>query len=134
MSSTGTGLMHRVMLAIGRLPHVKIFRHNVAMAWVGDWRKLPNGDVLIKNPRVLHAGLVRGGSDLLGWTSRRVTLADVGQVWAVFTALETKDSNKAPTTDQRNFIAQVQAAGGIAGVVRSEGDALELVEVELPEE
>lgn len=125
--TTGTGLMHRVMLAVGGLPWVRIFRHNVGMAWTGDARRLPNGDVLIKNPRPLHAGLVKGGSDLVGWTSRRIEPRHVGETWAVFTGIEVKDGSGRTNTGQRKFLAAVEAAGGIAGVARSEEDAVALV-------
>lgn len=125
--STGTGAMHRVMLAIGSLRHVRIFRHNVAMAWVGDWTRRSDGSVLIRNARPLHAGLVKGGSDLLGWTSRKIEPHHVGETWAVFTAIECKDGTGRTNADQLRFIENVRAAGGIAGVARTGEDALEMV-------
>ncbi|HEY1035567.1 MAG TPA: VRR-NUC domain-containing protein [Pseudoxanthomonas sp.] len=125
--STGTSAMHRVMLAIGRLPWVRVFRNNVAQAWVGDARRLPNGDVLIRNARPLHAGLVKGSSDLIGWTSRVIQPEDVGARVAIFTAIECKDGTGRADKDQRRFLGAVEAAGGIAGVARSENDAVNLV-------
>ena len=44
----------------------------------------------------------------------------------MFTAIEVKDRGR-PTPEQLNFIAQVKAAGGIAGVARSPEEALEIV-------
>lgn len=125
--SSGTGAMHRIMLAIGRLAHVRIFRNNTGMAWVGDARRLPNGDVLIKNARPLHAGLVKGSSDLIGWTTREITPDMVGERVAIFTAIEAKDGTGRASADQRRFLDAVTAAGGIAGVARAPEDALDLV-------
>lgn len=126
--STGTGLMQRVMLAIGARPGVRVFRQNVGMGWVGDAAKLKDGSILIRNPRPLHAGLVKGSGDLIGWTSREIRPEDVGTTVAVFTSIEVKDSTKAPTTEQRRWHTNVRAAGGITGVARSEEDAIALVE------
>lgn len=125
--TAATTAMHRVMLAIGALPCVRIFRNNTGMAWVGDARRLPNGDVLIRNARPLHAGLVKGSSDLIGFTSRTIRQQDVGQTWAVFTAIEVKDGTGRPSEDQRRFLDAVAAAGGIAGVARSGEEAARLI-------
>ena len=125
--STGTNLMHRVMLAIGSLPWVRVFRNNTAMAWVGDATRLKDGSVLIRNARPLHAGLVKGSSDLVGWTSRVIQPEDVGTRVAVFTAIEVKDGTGRPDKDQRRFLDTVQAAGGISGVARAPEEARALV-------
>jgi hypothetical protein len=119
--------MNRVQLAIGALPFVRVFRCNNGMAWVGDWKKLGPGRVLIENARPLHAGLVKGSSDLIGWTTKVITPDMVGQRIAIFTAIEAKDGSGRADTDQAKFIRNVQAAGGIAGVARSEDDARALV-------
>lgn len=125
--STGTGAMHRIMLAVGALPGVRVFRCNNGMGWIGDARKLPNGDVLIRNARPLHAGLVKGSSDLIGWTTRVITEADVGKRVAIFTAIEAKDGTGRADADQRRFLDAVEQAGGIAGVARAPEDAVKLV-------
>lgn len=125
--STGTGLMQRILRAAGRLQGVRLFRHNVGLGWVGQATKRRDGSVLVRNARPLHAGLVVGGSDIIGWTSIVIRPEDVGRRVAVFTALEAKDGSGRADPDQRNFIDQVRAAGGFAGVVRSEEEALEIV-------
>lgn len=64
-----------------------------------------------------HAfGLTVGGSDLVGWT------AD-----GRFLAIEVKAGETKTTPEQLAFIAAVNKAGGIAGVVRSEVEAEELL-------
>lgn len=125
--STGTDLMHRIMLAVGALAHVRVFRNNVAQAWVGEARRLSTGDVLIRGARPLHAGLTRGSADLIGWTSIEITPNMVGQRVAVFTAIEAKDGKGRATADQRRFLDAVRAAGGIAGIARTPEDAVKLV-------
>jgi hypothetical protein len=67
-------------------------------------------------------GLCKGSSDLIGWRSTTITPEMVGQQLAVFTAIEVKDRGT-PTPEQLHFIAQVQAAGGLAGVARSVDEA-----------
>lgn len=136
--STGTSLMHRVMLAVGRLPHVKVFRNNCALAWVGNGRPititgkpqtvtLQPGDVVLRGARPLHAGLIKGSGDNVGWVSRTITQQDVGETWAVFLSAESKDGSGRLEPDQAKWIDNVRAAGGIAGVVRCEQDMIDLV-------
>jgi hypothetical protein len=130
-----TNAMKLIQLAVSRLG-VKIFRNNVGMGWIGESqrfsRKTPvmcnPGDVLIRNARPLHAGLCEGSSDLIGWTQREVTPDMVGKPVAVFTALEIKRSERARVTSaQLNFISQVRAAGGIAGLASNGQQAESLV-------
>lgn len=123
-----TNLTRQIMLAIGKQrPRTRVFRNNVGMGWQGQSTK--KGDVLIiQNPRPLQAGLCEGSSDLIGWTTVEVTPDMIGKRLAIFTALEVKvPGGKGPTPEQSNFIQQVQRAGGIAGVVRSDKDATDLL-------
>lgn len=66
--------------------------------------------------------VLRGPSDLIGWRTITITPDMVGQTLAVFAAVEVKDRAKA-TPEQEQFIAQVQAAGGLAGVAHSVEEA-----------
>ena len=121
-----TPLMQRIRLAVGKLPTVRLFRNNVGMGWQG--KAVHQGShVVIENPRPLHAGLCEGSSDLIGWTTVEVTPDMVGERVAVFTAIEVKTDKGRTSPEQRNFIQRVQEAGGIAGVARSENDAIEIV-------
>ena len=66
-----------------------------------------------------HGGhILRGPSDLIGWRTITITPDMVGSQVAVFAAIEVKDKSKA-STEQKQFIAQVQQAGGLAGVAHS---------------
>ena len=72
-----------------------------------------------------------GVSDLIGCVPHVVTQEDVGRTIGVFTAMETKqvrDSTaKSRKESQGNFIALVKSLGGLAGIVRSEEDAVKMV-------
>lgn len=70
--------------------------------------------VYIPHARPLHAGLVVGGSDLLGWTRD-----------GRFLALEVKSLRGRPSEAQRQFIEQVNSAGGIGIVCRSVQEAVD---------
>lgn len=73
------------------------------------------GDVVIRGGRPLHAGLCIGSSDLIGYR----TIGGIAQ----FVALEVKSTTGRVTAQQEQFLNQIQAGGGCAGVVRSVGDA-----------
>lgn len=119
-------VMRRVMLDVSSVG-ARVFRNNVAKAWIGESRVLPNGDVLIKNARRLHAGLCVGSSDIVGWTPVVIQDCHVGRTLAVFTALEVKKGRRGATDEQANFVEQVAKAGGVAGIVRSSDEAVALI-------
>lgn len=130
-----TALQQRIMLAMSKLGY-RVFRNNVAKAWIGKSFKLrggvvypmkgagpipvPEGSVLVIGPRILHAGLVKGSSDLIGWRTIEVTSDMVGKKIAVFTAAEIKTKDGRLRPEQKTFQAQVAFAGGCAYIVRSE--------------
>lgn len=123
-----TNVTRNIMLAVGKSrQRTRIFRNNVGMAWQGETTR--KGSVLIiQNPRPVQAGLCEGSSDLIGWTTVEITPDMIGKRLAIFTAIEVKvPGGKGPTPEQQNFIQQVCNAGGIAGVARSDSDALELL-------
>ena len=97
----------------------------------GDVRLLRNnvGVLLDRTGRPVAYGLgskggkaLRGPSDKIGWRSVTITPEIVGRRLAVFVAIEEKDLAKA-TPEQLRFIANVQAAGGLAGVAHSAEEA-----------
>lgn len=83
-----------------------------------------NGDA-----RRVAFGLCKGSSDLIGWRTRTITLADVGRDIAQFVALEIKTARGKPTAEQLNFIRAVNQAGGLGAIVRSPEEARELLEL-----
>lgn len=104
-----TAIVAAVRIALSKVG-VRIFRNNTGT--------LPD-----RNGRIVRFGLCKGSSDLIGWRSVLVTPEMVGQRVAVFVACEVKDKT-IPTLEQRNFLAAVQDAGGIAILARSAEEAV----------
>jgi hypothetical protein len=73
--------------------------------------------------RPVSFGLCKGSADLIGWTTRTITAEMVGQQVAVFTSIEVKTAAGRLTPEQKQWLAAVETAGGIAGVARSVPDA-----------
>lgn len=107
-------LQNRILLALSA-SGATVWRQNTGLAWVGEPVQLANGDVLLKNPRRLHVGLCKGSSDIIGLHEGR------------FIACEVKAKGGRVTREQENFIAQVNANGGSAGIAWSVDDALRLI-------
>lgn len=103
----------------------RMFRVNTGMGWVGKVVQKTRDRIVLANPRPLHAGLVKGGSDTIGWMPLTITPEMVGRTIPVFTAVEVKEDDGL-TTEQANFIRVVLEAGGIAGVVHDAAEAQDL--------
>lgn len=122
--------LSRLLLAVSRGP-ARLFRNVVGQGWVGQSHRFSRaetvivqpGDVLVRRARPLHAGLIEGSGDLIGWVSREIKPEHVGQTWAVFASLEDKSEHDRMRPAQRNWRDQVLQAGGIAAEVRSVEDA-----------
>jgi len=108
-------LQNEIRLAIAS-PLVKLFRNNVGALNTADGRRVT-------------FGLCVGSSDLIGITSKTITLADVGKQVAVFTALEIKTSTGKVSPQQSAFIDMVNKSGGIGAIVRSVDDAKKVLNV-----
>ena len=123
-------IQQRILLACGH-GSTRLWRNNVGTGWAGPATKVTSGnlravaqglkpgDVVIRGGRPLHAGLCVGSSDLIGY--RQVDGI------AQFVALEVKSTTGRVTAQQEQFLNQIQAGGGCAGVVRSVGDAESLL-------
>ncbi len=117
MSNAETDLQQRIRLALGTRPDLRIFRNQVG--------SLPDP----RTGRLVTFGLARGSADLIGWRTITVTPEMVGQQLAVFTSIEIKTPTGRITPQQRHWLHAVEGAGGIAGVARSVGDALQIVTI-----
>ena len=105
-----------------------LFRANVGRAWTGtDCIKLPNGDMLIKNPRPFDTGLPTGFGDLFGLVPRIITAEMVGSKVGVYVAADVKAGKKKPTDKQAAYLRAVNDNGGAADIWRSVTDALATV-------
>ena len=98
--------------------NTRLFRNNVGQAWVGSIASKSLNRITLENFRPLHAGLCVGSSDLIGWTTVEITPDMVGKYVAVFTAVEVKTGRVPATEAQKNFVEQVNKAGGIAEIKR----------------
>lgn len=110
-----------------------LFRNNTGLGWVGRAKKLragqvitaEHGDVLVKNARPLHAGLIEGAGDGIGWVPVTITEDMVGRTVAVFLSVEAKYGTGRLETAQRTWHSNVLAAGGISIVARSPEQAVD---------
>ena len=66
---------------------------------------------------------------MIGWTSRTITPEMVGQQVAIFTSIEVKAATGRIRPEQQQWLNAVQAAGGIAGVARSVGEAMDILQI-----
>lgn len=128
-----------VMLEISRRG-ATAFRVNTGTGWVGSGKPvritravtvtLQPGDMVLRGPvRPLHAGLVKGGSDIIGWQARKITPDMVGLTIAQFLAIECKDAGGRLSPEQSVFLDNVSAAGGLAGVAKSPEDARKILKI-----
>ncbi len=119
VANAETDLQQRIRLALGTHPQLRIFRNQVG--------SLPDP----RTGRLVQFGLARGSADLIGWRTIVITPDMVGQRIAVFTSLEIKTPTGRLAPAQRHWLQAVDQAGGIAGVARSVGDALRIIETPL---
>jgi hypothetical protein len=102
-------------------------RANVGKAWTGsECIRLPNGDMLIKNPRPFDTGLPPGFTDTFGVTSETITPEMVGQAIGVAHFIEFKTPDGRVSPKQQNFITAMRRLGARAGVARSAQDAVDI--------
>ncbi|MDP3328753.1 VRR-NUC domain-containing protein [Parvibaculum sp.] len=128
-------IMRGIMIAVSK-GGARFFRNNVGMGWVGKSKRFSEptqilvkpGDVVIRQARPLHAGLCEGSGDLIGWTPVVILAEHVGMTLPVFSSIEVKSETGSTSEEQNNFSEQVIQAGGIAGVARSDAEALALLE------
>jgi hypothetical protein len=99
---------------LGRGP-VRLHRNNVG--------SLPDP----RTGRLVTFGLAPGSADLIGWRSVTITPDMVGQTVAVFVSIEVKTATGRVSPAQHNWLAAVQAAGGLACIARSVEDARTLL-------
>lgn len=119
-------LIKRVQLQLSAAG-ARLFRNNTGVGYIGHVIKRTASIVSLQEWRPLRAGLIKGSSDLIGWTSVEITEEMIGQRVAVFTAIETKVGRNGATKEQQTFIKNVKEAGGFAGVARSEQEAAAII-------
>lgn len=113
--NTETRIQNLILVALSQAG-CTVWRVETAGVWVGRQIHREGGTVTLANARMMQAGLCKGGSDIIG-------IAPDGR----FIAVEVKTARGRVSPEQQRFIDAVNKAGGIAGVARSVGDALELI-------
>jgi len=114
------------------MPSEQTIQQHIRLACsIGTCRLFRNNTGTLRdiNGRPVSFGLCKGSADLIGWTSRTITPEMVGQQIAVFTSIEVKSSSGRVKPEQQQWLNAVQAAGGIAGVARNVGEAMDLLSI-----
>lgn len=117
-----------------------MFRQNVGTGWTSNdivrvkptnvrrvAAKLQPGDMVLRKPRPLRAGLTEGSHDCIGLTPVVITPEMVGSTLAVFTSIEVKTKTGTLRTEQKKWMAFVRGFGGITGVARTPEDATKII-------
>lgn len=109
-----------IMLELGGRPDVRLFRNNVGQGWAGEFLgRDGNGSVILGHARPLHAGLIVGSGDLLGWITQNGI--------ARFLSIEVKQPGKKPSPAQIIWRNNVVRAGGIAYAAVSVEEAIQFL-------
>lgn len=117
----------RIMLTVGALPGIRLFRNTVGEGWVGRQVKGPPDLVILQRAARVTFGLQVGSHDLIGWRSTVVTPEMVGRKLAVFLGGEIKTDVGNLSAEQLNFHRNLLEAGGLSGVWRTPGEALKTI-------
>ncbi len=103
---------------------VMMFRANVGQAWTGDVSRLPDGSILIRNPRPFSTGLPPGFGDLFGQQREVITADMVGGTFGRFFMADVKSATGRVGPHQAACLEAVRRNGGRSGIWRSVSDAL----------
>lgn len=117
----------RIMLEVGALPGVRVFRNTVGEGYVGKRIQSPPDLVILRNASRLSFGLQVGSHDLIGWRSMVVTPEMIGRRLAIFLGGEIKTDVGNLSSEQRNFHRNLLEAGGLSGIWRTPGEALKTI-------
>jgi hypothetical protein len=132
LSFTGANMSEHAIQNAGRnaLAQPGIFntRANVGRGWTGDVTKLPDGSILIRNPRPFDTGLPDGFTDTFGVTSETVTpewcARMMGKTIGLAHFIEYKSLTGRVRPAQARFIEAMRRLGARAGIARSADQAV----------
>ena len=131
-----SSVLRRIWLAVART--TVLFRLNTGMGWAsggGKVTKRADGAAIVPYGRPIALGFSKpdntpliGSADLIGWHTITITPEMLGARVAIFTGIEVKRTTGGRRSpDQITFIANLRAAGGIAGFATSEEDAIGII-------
>jgi len=110
-------ILNKLQLYASSLGH-RLFRNNSGAAWAGKAIQLANGDVLVKQARLVKYGIGTGSGDLIGGTVINITSDMVGRNILVFTNYEVKANRTPITKEQQAFHEAITKLGGISVIDR----------------
>lgn len=113
MNATNLGKL--ICMAASEQGH-RLFRQNTGQAWVGEIIHQDRETITLRNYRPLHAGLINGSGDYIGWTRT-----------GLFASVEVKVGADRMKADQLAFARAVCLSGGRAGMARSVEEALAIL-------
>lgn len=127
---TEAEIQRRIQLACSR-GDSRLWRNQVGAGWAGksyqatrrETVTLEPGDVVIRQGRMVKAGLGPGSPDLIGYRMVEITPSMLGSKVAVFAGVEVKSERGRVSPEQKNFLDRLAANGGLAGVARSPVEA-----------
>lgn len=113
----------RICLMASRLGH-RLFRSNIGEGWIGKSQVFSKvekvdvypGDVIIRKAKRIHFGLCNGQGDYIGWSKD-----------GRFISVEVKTETGKIREGQIEFVEAVRRSGGIAGIVRDEETAFDIL-------
>lgn len=117
----------RIMLAIGALPGVRLFRNTCGEGFVGKQIKGPPDLVILSHASRITFGLQVGSHDLIGWRTIVVTPDMVGRNLALFLGGEVKTAVGKLSAEQQRFHHNLLEAGGLSGIWRTPDEALKTI-------
>ena len=94
MAAKERSIQAAIQLACSR-KGIRLFRNSTGLGFIGRVVERDGSRITLSAARVLHAGLVKGGSDLIGWSPLVITPDMVGKSVAMFTAVEVKTQGRA---------------------------------------
>lgn len=122
MNKSESKIQSEVLIESRKVKHIRLYRNNVGGFWQGKIINKTATTITLLKPRFTECGLRVGSSDLIGWKTITVTPDMVGRDVAVFCSAELKTAKGKAEDEQKNWLQQVESAGGIAGIVRSVED------------
>lgn len=111
MANKETNIQNRILLALSESGCIA-WRNETAGAWVGRVVYRNGDEVTLKGARLLHLGLCKGSSDIIGIQPKLIGPEDIGQCIGQFIAPEIKTKKGKASEEQTRFGRAVKAAGG----------------------
>lgn len=118
-----TNIINQTLIDGCEIPGVRLWACPTGIGYIGKIvKKFKRGGkscITIENPRVVKYGLAKGGSDIIGFVTKKGV--------PIFTAIECKTKNDCVRPHQKKFLKMIKKNGGISGVVRGDDDLYDII-------